>query len=254
LTSISSSISSISPFRRGKSFFAVFQIMGRSTTKLLLVLLPFVASLGNFGRVFVALPVRFKYPISNLPFMSRQIIDSIYRIFDKTVLQADKGQYKEALENLETAEKLSKKANRPEFLCQTLMLKGRALLNLSRQEEALVEFQRMLELAIPLFLENAEDTNYQYFVYNSIGFTVKTLTEIGNVSKTKESLARNEKYFEETFAAFEKLIAKEPENFKSIGNYLKTLENVRRYYTNSEQFEKQTPLMGRIVKNYGKNV
>ena len=166
--------------------------------------------------------------------MSKQLVDSIYRIFDNTILQVEKGQYKKALENLVKAEKLSEKVNRPELLSQTLLLKGRAMLALNRQEEALVEFQRMMELSVPLFLENAEDTNYQYFVYNSIGFTVKTLAEIDNISKIKESIARNEKYFGEIFAAFEGQIAKEPGNFESIGNYLKTLENVRAYYLRAQ--------------------
>lgn len=184
--------------------------------------------------------------------MSKQLIDLIDRLFDKIVSQAEKGQYKKALETIEKAEKLSEKANRPELLCQTLMFKGKALLALNRQEEALVEFQGMMELAIPLFLDDPEDTDSQYFVYNSIGFTVKTLEEIEDISKTQEFLSRNEKYFGKTFDAFEKLIAKEPDNFEYIVNYLKTLENVRGYYMRAQQFEKQVPVMGRIVKYYGK--
>lgn len=107
-------------------------------------------------------------------------------------------------------------------------VKGRALLALNRQEEALVEFQRLLGLSVSLFLEDSEDNRYQYFVYNSIGFTAKTLGEIDNVSKTKEFLSRNEKYFGKTFDAFEKLIAREPEDFESINNYLNTLERKKK--------------------------
>ena len=58
----------------------------------------------------------------------------------------------------------------PELLCQALMLKGKALLASGRQEEALVEFQRMLELSVPHFLEDAENTDYQYFIYNAHWF------------------------------------------------------------------------------------
>ena len=93
--------------------------------------------------------------------MSRQLVDTLHRILDNAFLQIDKGQYKKALENLAKAEKLLEKANMPEFLCQTLMLKGRALLASGRQEEALAEFQRMLELSVPRFLEYAENTDYQ---------------------------------------------------------------------------------------------
>ncbi|MDM7917648.1 MAG: tetratricopeptide repeat protein, partial [Methanosarcina sp.] len=182
--------------------------------------------------------------------MSRQLVDSIDRILDNTILQFEKGQYKKALENLEKAEKLSEKVNRPDLLCQTLLFKGRALLALNRQEEALVEFQRLMELSISLFLEDSEDNRYQYFVYNSIGFTARTLGEIDDISKIKESLSRNEKYFGKTFDAFEKLIAKEPEDYDSIENYLKTLENVRGYYMRARQFENQTPIMRMILQNY----
>ena len=93
--------------------------------------------------------------------MSRQIVDTLHRILDNALLQIDKGQYKKALENLAKAEKLLENANMPEFLCQTLMFKGRALLASGRQEDALAEFQRMLELSVPPFLEYTENTNYQ---------------------------------------------------------------------------------------------
>src|SRR5664279_2684138 len=100
--------------------------------------------------------------------MSRQLIDTVQRIFYNVYLQIDKRQYKKALENLVKAEKLLEKANLPEFLCQALMLKGRALLASGRQEEALAEFQRMLELSVPRLLEDAENTDCQYLVYNAI--------------------------------------------------------------------------------------
>ena len=37
------------------------------------------------------------------------------------------------------------------------MLKGRALLALGRQEEALDEFQRMIELSVPYLLEDIRE-------------------------------------------------------------------------------------------------
>ena len=105
------------------------------------------------------------------------------------------------------------------------MLKGRALLASGRQEEALVEFQRMLELSVPSLLEDLENTDYQYFVYNALGFTVKTLMEIDSIPKTKELLYRNEKYFEEIVAAYEGLLAEEPDNFE----YIELFENAGKY-------------------------
>jgi tetratricopeptide (TPR) repeat protein len=184
--------------------------------------------------------------------MSRQLMDLVQRIFDNAYLQIDREQYKKALENLEKAEELSEKANRPEFLCQALMLKGRALLAMGRQEEALDEFQRMMEISIPFLLEDIENTDFQYLVYNSLGFTLKTLIEIDSIPKTKELLYRNEKYFDEIFAAYEGLLAKESNNFEYIRNYLKTLENVLAYHIEAQQFEKRTHSMSRILLNYGK--
>ncbi len=184
--------------------------------------------------------------------MSRQLVDRVHRIFDNVYSQIDKGQYKKALENLAKAEKLLEKANMPEFLCQALMLKGRALRASGKREEALAEFQRMLELSVPHFLEDAENTDYQYFVYNALGFTAKTLREIDNISETKEHFYRNEKYFEEIVAAYEGLLAEEPDNFEYIENSLKTLENIMAYHIEAKQYEKYAYFMGIIVQNYGK--
>lgn len=184
--------------------------------------------------------------------MSRQLTDLVQRIFDNAYLQIDKRQYKKALENLEKAEELSGKANRPDFLCQALMLKGRALLAMGRQEEALDEFQRMLELSVPYLLEDIGNTDFQYLVYNSIGFSIKTLVEKGNISETKDFFYSNKKYFEEIFAAYEGLLAEKPDNFEYIRNYLKTLENALAYHIEAQQFEKRTYFMGRILLNYEK--
>ena len=73
-----------------------------------------------------------------------------------------------------------------------------------------------------------------------------------NISKTKELFYRNEKYFEEIFAAYEGLLAEEPDNFEYVRNYLKTLENVWAYHIEAQQFEKNAYFMGKIVQNYGK--
>ena len=73
-----------------------------------------------------------------------------------------------------------------------------------------------------------------------------------NISKTKEFFYRNQKYFEEIFAAYEGLLAEEPDNFEYVRNYLKTLENVWAYHIEAQQFEKNAQIMSRIVQNYGK--
>jgi tetratricopeptide (TPR) repeat protein len=184
--------------------------------------------------------------------MSRQLVDRVRRIFDNAYIQIDNGQNKKALENLIKAEKLLEKANLPEFLSQALMLKGRALRASGKREEALAEFQRMLELSIPHFLEDPKNTDYQYFVYNALGFSAKTLMEIDNISETKEHFYRNEKYFGEIIAAFERLLAEEPENFEYVENSLKALENIMAYHIVAEQYEKYAYFMGIVAQNYGK--
>ena len=60
-----------------------------------------------------------------------------------------------------------------------------------------------------------------------IGFTAKTLLEMDNDSKTKELFDRNEKYFEEILAAYERLLAEDPDNFEYIMNYF---ENAGKYH------------------------
>ena len=88
--------------------------------------------------------------------MSKQFIDTLNRVIENALLQINTGKGKKALENLEKAEKLSIKAKRPDYLCTTFMLRGRALLAEQRDEEALEEFQRMMGLAVSLFLDAPE--------------------------------------------------------------------------------------------------
>ena len=184
--------------------------------------------------------------------MSRQLVDRVHRIFDNAYSQIDSGQNKKALENLTKVEKLLEKANMPEFLSQALMLKGRALRASGKREEALAEFQRMLELSVPHFLEDPENTDYQYLIYNALGFSAKTLMEIDNISETKEHFYRNEKYFEEIVAAYEKLLAEENDNFEYIENSLKALENIMAYHNEAKHYEKYAYFMSIIARNYGK--
>ena len=60
--------------------------------------------------------------------MSRQLTDRFKRIFDNALVEIEKGKTRKALENLTKVDKLSEKAKLPDYQCQALMLKGRALL------------------------------------------------------------------------------------------------------------------------------
>ena len=184
--------------------------------------------------------------------MSKQLADTTYRILDNALVQINTGKTKKALENLAKAEKLSIKIKRPDYLCTTFMLRGRALLAEQRDEEALEEFQRMMELAVSIFLDAPGDPVYQYYIYNSFGFTVKTLSRIDSVSKTEEYFYRNKKYIDKILATFEETIARVPDNPEYIHNYLKFLENVRTYYLRAHKLEEETRIVERIVQNYGK--
>jgi len=184
--------------------------------------------------------------------MSKQFVDTLNRLIENALLQINTGKAKEALKNLEKAEKLSIKTKRPDYLCTTFMLRGRALLAENRDEEALEEFQRMMELAVSLFLDAPGNPVHQYYIYNSFGFTVKALSEIDSVSKTEEYFYRNKKYIDKLLATYEELIARVPDNPEYIHNYLKFLENVRSYYLRAHKLEDETRLVERIVQNYGK--
>ena len=136
--------------------------------------------------------------------MSKQLSDTINRILENSLVQINTGKTKKAFENLAKAEKLSEKAKRPDYMCSILMLKGRALLAEQRNEEALEEFQKLMEFVVPLFLDAPEEPVHQYYVYNSFGFTIKALSEIDSVSKMEEYFYRNKKYFDKIFATYDR--------------------------------------------------
>ena len=184
--------------------------------------------------------------------MSKQLTDTINRIIDNALVQINTGKTKKALENLAEAKKLAEKLKRPDYQCSILMLKGRALLAEQRNEEALEEFQKLMELAVPLFLDAPEEPVYQYYIYNSFGFTIKALSEIDSISKMEEYFYRNKKYFDKIFATYDELIARVPDNPEYIENYLKVLENVRSYHLKAQKFEAEPILAEKIVQNYGR--
>ena len=184
--------------------------------------------------------------------MTKQLTDTINRIIDNALVQVNKGKTKKALENLAKAEKLSEKTKRPDYLCSILMLKGRALLAEQRKEEALEEFQKLMEFVVPLFLDAPGEPVHQYYVYNSFGFTIRALSEIDSMSKMEEYFYRNKKYFDKIFAAYEELISRVPDNPEYIENYLRVLENIRTYHLRAQKLEAEPVLAEKIVRNYGR--
>ncbi len=184
--------------------------------------------------------------------MSRQLADTINRILETSLVQINTGKTKKAFESLAKAEKLSEKTNRPDYRCSILMLRGRAFLAEQRNEEALEEFQKLMEFAVPLFLDAPENPVHQYYVYNSFGFTIKALFEIDSVSKIEEYFYRNKKYFDKIFAAYDELIARVPDNPEYIENYLKVLENIMTYHLDAQKLEDEPVLVEKIVQNYGR--
>ncbi|AGF95616.1 hypothetical protein MmTuc01_0161 [Methanosarcina mazei Tuc01] len=184
--------------------------------------------------------------------MSRQFADKIQRILETSLVQINTGKTKKAFENLAKAEKLLDKAKRPDYQCSILMLKGRAFLAEQRNEEALQEFQKLMEFSVPLFLDAPENPVHQYYVYNSFGFTIKALSEIDSVSKMEEYFYRDKKYFDKIFAAYDELIARVPDNSEYIQNYLKVLENIMTYHLDAQKLEEEPVIFERIVQNYGR--
>ena len=184
--------------------------------------------------------------------MSKQIMDAISRILDTSLMQINTGKSKKALENLAKAEKLSEKTKRPDYICSILMLKGRALLAEKRKEEALEEFQKLIEFIVPLFQADPGEPVHQYYTYNSFGFTIKALSEFDSVSKMEEYLYRNKKDINQILATYDKLIARVPDNPEYIHNYLKFLENISTFHLRAQKTEAEPDLVERIVQNYGK--
>ncbi|MCO5383881.1 MAG: hypothetical protein NHB15_18915 [Methanosarcina barkeri] len=83
--------------------------------------------------------------------MSRQAIDSAARILGAVPSLIEKGDYTQAFEKAEKAQKLAEKAKVPNLIGWALMAKGEALGAACRLEEALETYQRALGFSSDLF-------------------------------------------------------------------------------------------------------
>lgn len=184
--------------------------------------------------------------------MSRQAIDSAMRILGSIPDLIEKGDYTQAFEKAEKAEKLAEKAKVPDIIHWALMAKGEALDAASRLEEAVESYEKALDLSTDLFLEDTENIRNQKIVYDTIGKLGKTLDELDNVTKAQQVCIKAEKRFEKVLAAYEKLLANNPENSEYLSSYLKTMGNVWACYVVAKDLEKQIPLVPGIVQAYGK--
>lgn len=184
--------------------------------------------------------------------MSRQAIDSAMRILGSIPDLIEKGDYTQALEKAEKAEKLAEKEKVPDIIQWALMAKGEALDAACRLEEALETYERALDLSADLFLEVTEKIHHQEILYDTIGKLGKTLDELDSVTKAQQVCKKAEKRFEKILAVYEKLLSNNPENSEYLFNYLKTMGNIWACYMIAEDLEKQIPLVPDIVQTYRK--
>lgn len=184
--------------------------------------------------------------------MSRQSIDSAARILMSIPDLIKRGDYAQAFEKAEKAEKLAEKVKVPDLIHWVLLAKGEVLDATSRFEEAVEIYEKALDLSSDLFLEVTENIRRQEILYSTIGKLGKTLEELDSAAKVQQVCEKAEKRFENVLAAYEKLLANNPENSEYLSNYLKTMENIWACYTTAENLEKQILLVPGIVQTYGK--
>jgi tetratricopeptide (TPR) repeat protein len=184
--------------------------------------------------------------------MSRQAIDSAAQILGAVPSLIEKGDYTQAFEKAEKAQKLAEKAKVPHLIGWALMAKGEALGAACRLEEALETYQRALGFSSDLFFEDTADIRHQELLYNTIGKIGKILEEIGSITTAEQVCKKAEKYFVKALIEYERLLANNPDNSEHLFNYVKTMENVWACYVVAEDLEKQIHLVPGIVQAYGK--
>ena len=184
--------------------------------------------------------------------MSRQAIDSVARILGAVPSLIEKGDYTQAFEKAEKAQKLAEKAKVPDLINWALMAKGEALAAACRLEEALDTYESALGFSSDLFFKDTGDVRHQELLYDTIGKLGKILDELDSVTTAEQVCKRAEKYFEKALIEYERLLANNPDNSEYLFNYLKTMGNIWACYVVAEDLEKQIPLLPGIVKAYGK--
>ena len=184
--------------------------------------------------------------------MSRQLIDTATRLLSSVSGLIEKGKYKKALENAEKGKKLAEKLKEPDLIHWAMLSRAEVLEDSGRLEEALEAYEGALDYSLELFLKKAEDVRYQGIMYNSIGRIGKILEELDSFPQVRQTCTRAVTNFEKSLAAYEGVLAKDPENYYYLSNYLKTMQNIEACYSLAEDFEKQAPIVENIVQTYGK--
>jgi len=184
--------------------------------------------------------------------MSRQAIDSAIRILGSVPDLIEKGDYTQAFEKAEKAQKLAEKVNVPDLIHWALMAKGEALDAACRLEEAVETYERALAFSSDLFLEDTKNIHHQEILYSTIGNLGKTLEELDSVIKARQVCKKAGENFEKVLKAYKTLLANNPENSEYLPNYLKTMGNVWACYMVAEDLEKQIPLVPETLQTYGK--
>lgn len=184
--------------------------------------------------------------------MSRQAIDSVARILGAVPALIEKGDYTQALERADKAQKLAEKAKVPDLIHGALMAKGEALDAACRLEEALETYERALDFSSDRFSSDSGNIRHQEILYDTISKLGETLDEFGSVIKAQQVCKKAEEHFEMVLEAYERLLANNPDNSEYLFNYSKTMGNIWACYTLAEDLEKQIPLVPSIVQAYGK--
>jgi len=148
-------------------------------------------------------------------------MDSTARLLDSVPGLIEKGKYKKALENAEKGKKLAEKVKEPDLIHWAMLSRAEVFESSGRLEEGLEAYEGAFDYFLEIFLKGAGDVRYQELMYNSVGRIGKILDDMGSIQQTHQTCERVEKHFGPILAAYEEVLAKDPENIDYLSNYLK---------------------------------
>ena len=184
--------------------------------------------------------------------MSKQIIDSIYRLLRSASLSLEKQKYDKVLEILEKAEKQLKGKDEPQLVHMTLLLKGRVYEDTEKLNEALDIYKNAFELSSELFFKDRADHTSQEALADSILSVARILGKIDDNAVAEGILENENAIFGKICEEYAGLFSYKPDDIEYLANYLRIGSGIVFCYMVALRAESQLPLVLDIMDTYGK--
>jgi tetratricopeptide (TPR) repeat protein len=184
--------------------------------------------------------------------MSKQVIDSIYRLLRSASLSLEKQKYDKVLEILEKAEKQLKGKDEPQLVHMTLLLKGRVYEDTERLNEALDIYENAFELSSDLFFKDCTDHPSQEALADSILSVARILGKIDENTLAEGICKKENEIFGKICEEYAELFSYNSDDVEYLANYLRVGSGIVFCYMVAQQAESQLPLVLDIMDTYGK--